>query len=206
MTTTLHPPAPAVLITHDAVPVVAATLAAAFDNDPIFTWVAPDPALRRAGLPGWFAVAAAGLERHGRSWQSAACSAAALWVPPSTEPLSEAEGVLLGEATAPLGAGAMERSGVISAAMEAVHPQEPHHYLWLLGVSPDQQGAGLGTGLLAQYLTQLDSAGEAAYLEATSPQNRRLYERHGFEVTGVIQAENSPPLWAMWREPRGIDG
>lgn len=42
-----------------------------------------------------------------------------------------------------------------------------------------------------------------AYLEATSPLNRRLYERHGFEVTGEIQLPNGPAMWPMWREPAG---
>ncbi len=41
-----------------------------------------------------------------------------------------------------------------------------------------------------------------AYLEASSPRNRALYERHGFEVTGEIQVADSPPLWPMLRRPR----
>ncbi len=41
-----------------------------------------------------------------------------------------------------------------------------------------------------------------AYLEATSPRSRALYERHGFEVTAELRATaDSPPMWAMWREP-----
>lgn len=40
------------------------------------------------------------------------------------------------------------------------------------------------------------------YLEASSPRNKALYERHGFEATGVIQAGSSPPMWPMVRTPR----
>jgi len=41
-----------------------------------------------------------------------------------------------------------------------------------------------------------------AYLEATSPRNRALYERHGFKVTEEFTlGPGSPPLWRMWRPP-----
>jgi hypothetical protein len=41
-----------------------------------------------------------------------------------------------------------------------------------------------------------------AYLEASSPRNRALYERHGFEVMEECRyADDGPPLWRMWREP-----
>jgi hypothetical protein len=46
-----------------------------------------------------------------------------------------------------------------------------------------------------------DAAGEPAYLEATSSRSRALYERHGFEVTRELRCGDSPPLWAMWRDP-----
>ena len=38
-----------------------------------------------------------------------------------------------------------------------------------------------------------------AYLEATSEQNRRLYERHGFVATAELRLPDGPSLWAMWR-------
>jgi hypothetical protein len=41
-----------------------------------------------------------------------------------------------------------------------------------------------------------------AYLEATSPQNVLLYERHGFEALGSIQVADSPPVVPMLRKPR----
>jgi hypothetical protein len=39
-------------------------------------------------------------------------------------------------------------------------------------------------------------------MEATSPRNRRLFERHGFETDGAIRAGASPPVWPMVRAPR----
>lgn len=56
-------------------------------------------------------------------------------------------------------------------------------------------------GLLRHALERCDQDQLPAYLEATSPMNRSLYGRHGFEEIGVIQAGASPPLWPMLRNP-----
>jgi hypothetical protein len=45
---------------------------------------------------------------------------------------------------------------------------------------------------------------DSAYLEASSPRNRGLYEHHGFGVTEEFSlGAGSPPLWRMWRDPQG---
>jgi hypothetical protein len=52
-------------------------------------------------------------------------------------------------------------------------------------------------------LERCDREGLPAYLEASSPRNRALYERHGFVVVEEMRlAKDSPPLWRMWRKPR----
>lgn len=86
--------------------------------------------------------------------------------------------------------------------LESKHPKEHHFYLPLAGVSPEKQGQGIGTTLLTPFLERCDRDVIPAYLEASSPTNRRLYERHGFEVTEEFRlAEDAPPQWRMWREP-----
>ena len=89
--------------------------------------------------------------------------------------------------------------------MEGKHPSEPSHwYLAVLGVEPGSQGRGLGSKLMHPVLERLDGEGVAAYLEASTPRSRALYERHGFEVTGEMNLPaNGPPIWLMWREPGG---
>jgi len=41
-----------------------------------------------------------------------------------------------------------------------------------------------------------------AYLEATSEASVPLYQRHGFEVLGMIQSDGTPPIFPMLRRPR----
>jgi GNAT superfamily N-acetyltransferase len=85
--------------------------------------------------------------------------------------------------------------------MAEFHPHEPHWYLPLIGVDPVYQGQGYGTQLMQHGLKTCNRDHLPAYLEATSPDSRRLYERHGFETLGEICSSDSPPLFPMLRKP-----
>ena len=91
---------------------------------------------------------------------------------------------------------------VVLEQMGRYHPNEPHWYLPLMGVDPIQQGKGFGSALMQHALIPCDRDGGLAYLESTNPKNIPLYERHGFELMGTIQAGTSPPLVPMLRKPR----
>jgi GNAT superfamily N-acetyltransferase len=80
-------------------------------------------------------------------------------------------------------------------------PSEPHLHLGPIGVTPDLQGHGIGSQMLAVYCDRLDAARDAGYLETDKPENVRLYERFGFEVVDeavVLGVRN----WFMWRSTR----
>jgi hypothetical protein len=47
-----------------------------------------------------------------------------------------------------------------------------------------------------------DRDGVLAYLESSNLRNVPLYERHGFEAMGTIQAGGSPTIVPMLRKPR----
>jgi ribosomal protein S18 acetylase RimI-like enzyme len=72
----------------------------------------------------------------------------------------------------------------------------------MIGVDPAYQGRGYGAALLRHALQTCDRDGLPAYLEATSPRSAALYQRHGFEVIGVIQVADSPPIFPMLRQLR----
>ncbi len=90
--------------------------------------------------------------------------------------------------------------------MEGRHPRRPSHwYLAVMGVAPEWQGRGLGTALMRPALETLDAEGLPAYLEASTPRSRALYQRNGFAVTGEFNLPgDGPPIWQMWRDP--VDG
>ncbi len=134
----------------------------------------------------------------GTAW-TAGGGATALWLAPGRSPDAEALGALVFETAPP------ERLGVLAEfgqLMDQYHPKEPHWYLPLIGVDPSRQGQGLGAALLKEGLRRCDADGLPAYLESSSPRNVPLYERHGFEVTGLIKPGDHPGVIPMYRPAR----
>lgn len=205
MTTTATPATAVDGVRHATTADAAAlsqTLASAFRDDPVFHWCLPDAALRERHLTRWFGVVVDALLQHDETYCTDGAFGAALWVPPGVAALTEEQGQLLGAVTAEMGETALGRSAALSSVMEENHPHDPHLYLWFTGVHVSRQGQGAGGRLLRSRLARADEQGLPAYLEATTERNRSLYERHGFEVTGVLTVDDAPPLWQMWRDPR----
>ena len=174
-------------------------LAEAFCNDPLFVWEFPDDTARPRILRAMFAH----ITEHVYlpAGVSAFCEhGAALWQPPGVQLDKQIEP---GQAAAFVNAveGQIGRLMSLVAVLEDAHPVEPHWYLPMIGVRPTAQGKGIGGRLLEFTLNQIDEQGDAAYLEATSPRNAALYERHRFEVVGELKVADSPTLFPMWRKP-----
>jgi ribosomal protein S18 acetylase RimI-like enzyme len=197
---THQPPAPrATTAGREDAPRLAAALAGAFYDDPVFRWFSPDDARRRAMLPNFFDVFVEAYLGHGEAYTDADVAGAALWAAPGHDPLSAdaAYGERL-EAIAGIDA---PRLFELVEILEAHAPQEPHYHLQFLAVAPERQGAGIGAALMAPGLARCDRDSVPAYLEATSDRNRALYERHGFVARRAIPLPVGPALWAMWRDP-----
>jgi ribosomal protein S18 acetylase RimI-like enzyme len=126
-------------------------------------------------------------------------SGVALWLPPGVPPDEESLVRVIQDTVA---AARRDAAFEMFEQMDAFHPREAHWHLPLIGVDPAHQGKGIGSALLRHVLHMCDSQQSLAYLEATSPQNIPLYERHGFEVLGRIQVADSPPVVPMLRRPR----
>ena len=179
-------------------------LTQAFWDDPVFEWFWPRPKHRLARIERFFRAIA--LERltlpHGHVYTTEALAGGALWVPPGEAGSSASETLeMLPEVLRSSGRHVV-RSLRGQAAFESHHPHEDHWYLMFVGVAPEWRGMGLGTALMQSVLDRADAEGMPAYLDATSPRNRRLYERHGFDVTEEYRLPGGgPPLWSMWRDP-----
>ena len=175
------------------------TIVTAFSADPIARWVFPDPHQYLTYFTEFVPLFGGGAFEHASAYCTDDFAAASLWLPPDVHSDQEAMGALAQRAVAETH---QEKVFAFLGQMGEYHPTEPHWYLPLIGVDPPHQGRGLGSALLKHALQNCDRDNLPAYLEATSPSSRRLYERHGFEVTGEIQAADSPPLWPMLRKPR----
>lgn len=179
-------------------------LARAFFEDPLGTYVIPDPARRLAILERGFDLF---LRRvwigHEETYTAGDTGVGAcIWEPPGTWKIGAAKQLSM----LPAMVGAFGRSlprllSALSAA-ERGHPEEPHYYLPILGVEPESQGRGRGSAMMFPILSRCDAEGVPAYLEASTPRNRALYERHGFKTTEAFQlGRGGPTFWRMWRAP-----
>lgn len=73
-----------------------------------------------------------------------------------------------------------------------------HQFLYALAVRPDKQRMGIGTELLTEYCEWLDLYKYVAYLETSSEDNVKLYEKFGFKVSCEYYF-NTVKLWGMVR-------
>lgn len=189
--------------TADEIEQVGVNLAAAFADDPVWSWMASPKADWSARAAAWFATEARlQLEGHGEVLVDDEQRGAAIWAPPDRWKTSPKESVALVVPSLRLFGRRISRAMRTVSRMEAAHPTSPHWYLAILGTHPAHQGHGTGSALISAVTDRCDEAGVGAYLESSKEQNVPFYARHGFEVTRELRQPDGPTLWAMWREPR----
>ena len=173
-----------------------ATLVSAFTDDPVERWLWPDDEGYATHFPRL--VVALGGKAFGAqtAWHLGEFAAVALWFAPGLEP----DGDLIVSAIAEtVSADKHDDTFAVLEEMDATHPKYPHWYLPWFGVDAARQGHGLGSQLITQCLAIVDTSHLPAYLETPNPRNISFYERHGFEVTGEVQAGSCPPVAFMLR-------
>ncbi|RPF36159.1 GNAT family N-acetyltransferase [Streptomyces sp. TLI_185] len=184
----------------------------AFQDDPVSGWVFPGDEYRRTTHHRLMAAFTGIVLAEGRIDVTEDGSACALWLSVPAEEHDagqhDAEEDAADDGPARLRAAVdpgNERIELIGRLTAEIHPAgRAHEYLWMIGVTPEHQGEGIGSALVQHVLDRCDREGLPAYLEASSARSRGLYERLGFELTGrPLDLPNGPQMWPMWREPRG---
>ena len=176
---------------------VIATITMAFSIDPVARWAFRDPNHYLTFWPPLVKAFGGGAFANGTADSIDDCGGVALWLSPGLEVDEEAIGSIAAEG---IPADQQEEVFAFLGQMGEFHPTEPHWYLPLIGVDVTKHGRGYGSALLRHALERCDRDRLPAYLEATSPRSKALYERHGFEELSVIQAGESPPMWPMLRK------
>ena len=187
----------------DDLSAVATTLAGAFDTDPAWTWVFPDPARRPVQLRAFWLLLLEGAVDHGWIWTTPDAGAATVWIPPGKPELTTAQEARVADMFEESLGPDVWRWALLNEAFEAAHPAAPeHYYLSLFGTRPDLRGRGLGMALLADNLARIDAEGAPAYLESTNPANLDRYRSVGFVDHGSFAlGDDGPVVTTMWREP-----
>jgi len=200
-----------VRLQRDQLTQAADMLAGAFQSDPIYCELFPDPDVRHKALANMFNGVVGYALRYGEALTTPEIRGVTCWLPPG-----KAEVTLwriartgFGLVRGILGYSQEARQRFLAGIThtEAVHKRlmkVPHWYLWLLGVAPDRQGHGYGSALLQPVLARADEAGLPCYLETQTEPNVAFYRRRGFQVaeTGLMPGVDLP-VWHMVRSPQG---
>jgi ribosomal protein S18 acetylase RimI-like enzyme len=181
--------------------VAAATIAAAFLDDPVCRWLIPNEDRRREIFEPMFRLYVDAYLTHGETYLTADGTGVAVWLPPSTQLLTpEGEEAFVGAMVEIVGSD-VERVFKLEETFAIHHPKVPHYYLQFLAVEPALHSRGIGSALLRQGLERSDAEGTPVYFESTSHRNRALYERHGFVCQKVFSLpDGGPELSCMWRD------
>jgi ribosomal protein S18 acetylase RimI-like enzyme len=179
-------------------------LARAFQDDPAWVWLFPDPRRRKRVLPWLFRV---GFDVTSADVYATAGEllGAARWLPPGrssmrigptlrallTTPLR------LGGATSPFLA-----YGRAVELMRAEAVPGDHWYLAGIGVAPQHRNKGVGGALMQPGIEGAGRDGVPAVLLTNNEANLSFYESHGFRVVREGETpKGGPHAWAMVRPP-----
>ena len=182
---------------------VVRVLDEAFVADPVSCWVFPGERQRRERHSGLMGVFTDATLAEGFVDLAEDGSAVALWMDVPAEPEDEGEEDVPAQVRAAVDPENVRVEQIARWTSQAHPTGRAHAYLWMIGVTPERQGQGLGTALMAPVLERCDREGLPAYLEASNQRSRELYERLGFAFTGkAIELPGGPSMWPMWREPQ----
>jgi GNAT superfamily N-acetyltransferase len=184
---------------------LARSLARAFYDDPVISWMIPDDEKRRRLGPFGFETWLGKIYMpKAEVYTDEQRAVGALWAPPGKWRMSIGLQARLAPRMFKL-FGVRRMPTILKglATLDKAHPDEqPHYYLGILGTDPEHQGKGLGGAAMQPVLDRCDEEGLGAYLESSKEQNVPFYRRHGFEETGEVHMPDGPPLWPMWRDPQ----
>ena len=175
-------------------------LGRAFQDDPAWSWVLPDPRRRARLLPWLFQM---GFELiDAEIWTTAgAVRGCARWLPPGRPRVHPGAALRAVVATPLKVREATSRFLAYGRSVDNLRRRAVpglHWYLAGIGVDPDEQHRGIGSALLAPGVEAAERAGIPCALLTNSEQNLSFYRAHGFEV--VLEDEtpsDGPHAWMM---------
>jgi RimJ/RimL family protein N-acetyltransferase len=182
-------------------PCLAPMLAAAFQNDPVMTYIFPDPVIRRVRLAGFLGVIFTSDHAAGACFMTANHEAVTTWRAPGRAHLSLWEMVAQAWPWISSARAALQRALAVSAANDAHQPEEPHWYLHLAACAPHLQGKGFGGAAIRAGLARSNADGIPAYLETAQEANLAVYSALGFRITQEWTIKDGPRCWSMLRKP-----
>lgn len=180
----------------------------AFERDPIWVAMFPDPARRASGTRALFGFMLRYGALRGEAWATGGFEGAAVWLDDSAAGVGGWAALRAGALALPfrVGMGVMARMAGMGRAVTGLRDEccpKPFRYLAMLGIAPGHQGRGLGSALMRPMLERCDREGLPTWLETETERNVGFYRGFGFEVARELVVPGlEVKLWGMKREPR----
>ncbi len=182
-------------------PAAERLLALAFLDDPGWRAIGPDrPGHRLAVERVYHRGAIAIARRSGRCYAAVVQGElAGVAITFGGEPPELRSALSLAPAFILSGPAPMARALQVGRLIQSAHPDEPHHYLWILASDPRLQRRGVGRALMGRAISDATEAGLPLYLETANPDNVPYYRTFGFEVTSEGALPRNGRMWFMLR-------
>ena len=188
----------------------AYVLAASHADYPAFEYAFPHARQRERVVRGLMTATARDVERRGLGYLARVggiAAGAALWFPPGAPARGGWDAVQVAASMLPValaGRGRFPAFARAGAALEDAARDEEGWYLQALGVTPRQQGRGLGGRLLAPILEAADSHGVTCGLHTSDPARVPFFEHFGFVRIEPLHPiiPDGPSYLRMRREPK----
>lgn len=188
-------------VTRDDIEPLSRLLAEVFQEDPFHSWIFPNVSIRMRRQRRFFALSLRRRMGLDVMYTTPDHRGVCAWSGPNT-PRSNILHALWFKLLFGLNIG--PRAPLLLPGVRRLishQPKYPHWYLSLLATHPEHRRQGLGTTLLQPILSQCDTEGIPAYLEATSEISVAFYKHIGFVVVQEIKLPFGPTLWPMLRKP-----
>ncbi len=186
-------------------PEAVACLTAAFQEDPVLSYLFEDEEQRPLMLAAFFANRLASRNETDRLLVpsgSDATNAAALWEAPEKDSENDSSfNAVVAAGISLLGQDWISDRLANLRVLGEAKPKDRHWYLSFVGTRPESRGKGLASTLIESVTNICDQEKIPAYLESSNPDNVSLYESHGFRVTGEVVIKDGPKVPLMWRDP-----
>ena len=186
-------------------PEAVACLTAAFQEDPVLSYLFEDEEQRPLMLAAFFANRLASRNETDRLLVpsgSDARNAAALWEAPEKDSENDSSfNAVVAAGISLLGQDWISDRLANLRVLGEAKPKDRHWYLSFVGTRPESRGKGLASTLIESVTNICDQEKIPAYLESSNPDNVSLYESHGFRVIGEAVIKDGPKVPLMWRDP-----
>jgi GNAT superfamily N-acetyltransferase len=179
-----------------------ATLAEAFQHEPAFSYILPDPLARRRALIRAFRIIFDEDVRAGAIMMTSQAEAVTAWRSPAQMHEGRWEAIRTRLPYLLAFGPAIGRAAKVAGLIKAHLPDEGCWYLHYAGCHSDHRGKGFGGAAIRAGLARADAERAKCWLETADAANLPIYRALGFEVSCTWQVPGGPQFWGMLRPSR----